>query len=53
MTFIAALICILLGFITAIIDEAILFNALTWFVASIAFSVLPGFSGFTFVRKSE
>jgi hypothetical protein len=50
-TFIAALICILLGFISAIIDEAILFNALTWFVASISFSVLPGFAGLTFVKK--
>lgn len=53
MMFFAALICILMGFIAGIVDADLLFNSTTWFIASIAFSVLPGFSGFTLVRKAE
>jgi uncharacterized membrane protein YfcA len=34
------LLCIILGFVSAIIDERILFDALTWFVAAIAFNTL-------------
>jgi hypothetical protein len=34
------LLCIILGFVSAIIDERILFGALTWFVAAIAFNTL-------------
>jgi type IV secretory pathway TrbD component len=34
------LLCIILGFVAAIIEERILFGALTWFVAAIAFNTL-------------
>lgn len=35
-----ALLCIMLGFVGAIIDEMILLGALEWFVAAIAFNTL-------------
>lgn len=50
---VCALICIILGFVGAIIDEAILFNTLTWFVAAIAFNTLAGGFAFTWGRKGE
>jgi hypothetical protein len=34
------LLCIIVGFIAAIIDERILFGPLTWFIAAIAFNTL-------------
>jgi hypothetical protein len=34
------LLCIIVGFITAVIDERILFGPLTWFIAAIAFNTL-------------
>jgi hypothetical protein len=34
------LLCIIIGFIAAIVDERILFGALTWFIAAIAFNTL-------------
>jgi hypothetical protein len=34
------LLCIIIGFVAAIIDERILFGALTWFIAAIAFNTL-------------
>jgi len=43
-----ALICIILGFIVGLKEEKFVFDALTWFVAAIAFNtltvVLPSFS---------
>ena len=41
MSTLLALICIILGFIVGIIDQKVLFDSLTWFVAAIAFSLLP------------
>jgi len=38
----AALICIIFGFIAGFVDEKILFDPTTWFVAAIAFAVLGG-----------
>lgn len=48
-----ALICIILGFVTAIFKVDILFPALTWFVAAIAFAhlSLPGVT--VFQKKTE
>jgi type IV secretory pathway TrbD component len=34
------LLCIIIGFVVAIIDERILFGALTWFIAAIAFNTI-------------
>lgn len=34
------LLCIIIGFVAAIIDERILFGPLTWFVAAIAFNTI-------------
>jgi hypothetical protein len=34
------LLCIIIGFVAAIVDERILFGALTWFIAAIAFNTL-------------
>lgn len=34
------LLCIVIGFIAAIIDERIIFGPLTWFVAAIAFNTI-------------
>lgn len=39
---VAAFICIVLGFVAGIADEDVLFNALTWFVAAIAFGTIGG-----------
>jgi hypothetical protein len=39
---IAALLCIVFGFIVGISEESILFDPLTWFVAAVAFGVLGG-----------
>lgn len=39
------ILCILLGFISAIISDAILFSPLTWFVAAIAVVVVLDFVG--------
>lgn len=39
---IAALICIVLGFVVGVTEEKILFDSLTWFVAAIAFVVALG-----------
>ena len=38
----AALVCIILGFVAGLVDDKILFDPLTWFVAAIAFAVLGG-----------
>jgi hypothetical protein len=38
----AALVCIILGFIAGLVDDKLLFDPLTWFVAAIAFAVLGG-----------
>lgn len=40
---IAALICIVFGFIAGFSDEDVLFNPLTWFVAAIAFDLALDF----------
>ena len=40
LTFIAALACIILGFVVAIFKVDILFDAIVWFVAAIAFNTL-------------
>ena len=37
-----ALICIILGFVSAIVEEQILIPTLAWFVAAIAFNTLGG-----------
>lgn len=34
------LLCIIIGFVAAIIDERILFGPLTWFIAAIAFNTI-------------
>jgi hypothetical protein len=34
------LLAIIIGFVAAIVDEKILFDALTWFIAAIAFNTL-------------
>lgn len=34
------LLCIIIGFVVAIIDQHVLFGALTWFIAAIAFNTL-------------
>lgn len=34
------LLCIIIGFVAAVIDERILFGPLTWFIAAIAFNTL-------------
>jgi uncharacterized membrane protein YfcA len=39
-TALLALVCIVLGFVGAIIDEQILMPTLVWFVAAIAFNTL-------------
>ena len=49
-TALLALICIVLGFVGAIIDEQILMPTLAWFVAAIAFNTLS--IDYTFGRKS-
>ena len=36
------LVCIILGFVVGITEEKILFDALSWFVAGIAFIVVLG-----------
>ena len=51
MSTILALICIILGFIVGIIDQKVLFDSLTWFVAAIAFALLPLPAIGTFTRK--
>lgn len=40
MSAIAALLCILLAFVSSFTKEPLLFDSLTWFVGSISFSVL-------------
>lgn len=44
------LLCIIIGFVVAIIDERILFGALTWFAAAIAFNTI-GNVNLPFVRR--
>jgi hypothetical protein len=46
LTAVAALICIVLGFVAAIADVKILFEPIVWFVAAIAFNTLtvPSFA---------
>jgi hypothetical protein len=39
-TFLAALICIILGFVSGFTDKPILFDSLVWFVAAISFNTL-------------
>jgi uncharacterized membrane protein YfcA len=51
--FLAALICIILGFVSAIVDEPILFGSLVWFVASIAISVLAAPEAWPWRRSSQ
>jgi peptidoglycan/LPS O-acetylase OafA/YrhL len=48
-----ALLCIILGFVSAIVEEQILIPTLAWFVAAIAFNTLGGISAFTFTKRSE
>jgi hypothetical protein len=45
------LLCIIVGFVAAIIDERILFGPLTWFIASIAFNTLGNVAVPFFVRR--
>jgi hypothetical protein len=45
------LLCIIVGFITAIIDERILFGPLTWFIAAIAFNTLGDVAVPFFARR--
>ena len=46
-----ALVCIILGFIVGIIEEKVLFDALTWFVADVAIVLtLGGVGGFSLKR---
>jgi type IV secretory pathway TrbD component len=45
------LLCIIIGFVAAIIDEKILFGALTWFIAAIAFNTLGSVSVPFFNRR--
>jgi hypothetical protein len=47
-----ALLCIILGFVSAIVEQ-ILIPTLAWFVAAIAFNTLGGISAFTFTKRSE
>lgn len=49
-TALLALVCIILGFVGAIIDEKILLPALEWFVLAIAFNTLG--VGYTIGKKS-
>jgi hypothetical protein len=44
------LLCIIIGFVTAIIDERILFGPLTWFAAAIAFNTIGNISAPFFAR---
>jgi uncharacterized membrane protein YfcA len=48
-TAILGLVCIVLGFVGAVIDEQILMPTLAWFVAAIAFNTLT--IDYTFGRK--
>jgi hypothetical protein len=48
-TALLALVCIVLGFVGAVIDEQILMPTLAWFVAAIAFNTLT--VDYTFGRK--
>ena len=50
-TAILALVCIVLGFVGAVIDEQILIPTLAWFVAAIAFNTLG--VGFTIGGRSS
>jgi hypothetical protein len=50
LTAILALVCIVLGFVGAVIDEQILIPTLAWFVAAIAFNTLG--VDYTFGRKA-
>jgi hypothetical protein len=48
-TALLALVCIVLGFVGAVIDEQILMPTLAWFVVAIAFNTLT--VDYTFGRK--
>jgi hypothetical protein len=43
MTSVAAIICILFGFVSGFVKEPLLFDSLTWFVAALAFNTLAIF----------
>lgn len=45
------LLCIIIGFVAAIIDERILFGPLTWFIAAIAFNTLGSVAFPFFARR--
>jgi hypothetical protein len=47
-----ALICIIVGFLSAVIEEQILMPVMAWFVLAIAFNTLGGISAFTFTKRS-
>lgn len=47
-----ALLCIVLGFVGAIIEEQILLPTLAWFVAAIAFNTLGGLPFVTVKRTT-
>lgn len=53
MSTILALICIILGFIVGIAEVDIVFPALVWFVAAIAFEWLPLPAVGPFITKKE
>lgn len=45
------LLCIIIGFVAAIIDEQILFGALNWFIAAIAFNTMGSVGVPFFARR--
>jgi hypothetical protein len=45
------LLCVIVGFIAAIIDQRILFGPLTWFLAAIAFNTLGSVALPSFGRR--
>jgi len=47
-----ALLCIILGFVSAIIEEQLLIPVMAWFVAAIAFNTLGGLAAFTFTKRT-
>lgn len=52
LTALAALICIILAFVSALVNEPILFSPLLWLIASIALSLL-GEPGFGWRRRAD
>lgn len=48
-TVLLAIVCIVLGFVSAALDEVLLLNSLGWFVAALAFNTLG--ADYTIGRK--